>query len=164
MQHHTDQKELPIAKALGRITSGVYVLTATQDGANAAMLASWVMQAGFEPPCVSIAIARGRPIIDFIRRSGRFAVSIVAEHDKTLMKRFARGFKEGEDPFAGVETSQSPSGVPILNDALGWLEAKLINAFEYNADHEILIGEVTAGALLREGHAFSHQRGNGFHY
>ena len=146
MQHHTDEQKLPIGKVLGRITSGVYVLSATHDGTSAAMLASWVMQAGFEPPCISIAIATGRPIIEMIRRSSLLAVSIVAEHDKTLMKRFARGFKEGEDPFAGIATSRSPAGVPILSDALGWIEAKLIHTCAYAADHEILIGQVTAGA------------------
>jgi flavin reductase (DIM6/NTAB) family NADH-FMN oxidoreductase RutF len=164
VQHHTDEQKLPIGKALGRIPSGVFVLTATDGTTNAAMLASWVMQAAFEPPCLSVAIAKGRPIIQLIRRVSHFVLSIVPEGDKTLMKRFARGFKEGEDPFAGISTSKSSAGVPILCDALGWIEAKLIDSFNYTADHEILIAQVTAGALLREGHAFNHQRGNGFHY
>jgi len=164
VQHHTDEQKLPIGKALGRVPSGVFVLSATDGRANVAMLASWVMQAAFEPPCVSVAIAKGRPITELIRRRSHFALSIVSEGDKTLMKRFARGFKDGEDPFAGIATSKSPAGIPILSDALGWIEAKLIDTFDYAADHELLVAHVTAGALLREGTAFNHQRGNGFHY
>jgi flavin reductase (DIM6/NTAB) family NADH-FMN oxidoreductase RutF len=140
------------------------VLSVSYDGTRAAMLASWVMQASFEPPCVSIATAKGRPIIELIRRASCFAISIVPEGDKTLMKRFARGFKDGEDPFAGVATSASPGGAPILSDALGWIEAKLIETCDFAADHELLVAQVTTGALLRDGHAFNHQRGNGFHY
>ena len=164
MQHHTDEQKLPIGKALGRIPSGVFVLAVSHEGMNAAMLASWVMQASFEPPCISIAIAKGRPIVDLIRRTSHFAISIVPEGDKLVMKKFARGFKEGEDPFAGVAAIKSPGGAPVLSDALGWIEAKLIDTFDYRADHELLIARVTAGALLRDGYAFNHQRGNGFHY
>lgn len=164
MQHHTDEQKLPIGKALGRISSGVFVLSATDGTMNAAMLASWVMQAAFDPPCISVAIAKGRPIIEMIRRTSHFALSIVPEGDRTLMKRFARGVKEGEDPFAGIAITRSPGGAPILCDALGWIEATLIDTLDYAADHELLVCRVTAGALLGEGHAFNHQRGNGFHY
>jgi hypothetical protein len=80
------------------------------------MLASWVQQAAFEPPA-TIAIAKGRPIAKLIPAAA-VAISIVPE-DKSLMKRFA-GRKGGEDPFAGVATMDSPGGVPILSDALGW--------------------------------------------
>lgn len=164
VQHHTDEQKLPIGKALGRIPSGVFVLTAAHEGVRMAMLASWLQQAAFEPPAISIAIAKDRPIADLIRKSLLLAVSIVPENDKSLMKRYARGVKDGEDPFAGVAVSQSPAGVPVLSDALGWIEAKLIKACDFGADHEILIAQVTAGQLLLEGTAFTHQRGNGFHY
>lgn len=149
---------------LGRIPSGVFVLSAAHGDTRAAMLASWVQQASFEPPTISIAIAKGRPIAGLIRASSMLAISIIAENDKSLMKRYARGTKDGEDPFADVAVQQSPLGVPILSDALGWLEAKLISTCDFSADHEILIGQITAAALLREGPAFAHQRGNGFHY
>ena len=104
---------LPIGKALGRIPSGVFILTAAHAGKRGAMLASWVMQA---------------PVPSSIT-----------------------------DP-------DPPGGVPMLPDALGWLDAKLIDTFAYAADHELIIAQVTAGALLRDGLAFNHQRGNGFHY
>ncbi|MBC8108463.1 MAG: hypothetical protein H7Z14_17895, partial [Anaerolineae bacterium] len=52
MQHHTDEQKLPIGKALGRIPSGVFVLTAAHAGERMAMLASWVQQAAFEPPAI----------------------------------------------------------------------------------------------------------------
>ena len=35
-----------VAKALGRISSGLYVVTASQQDARSAMVASWVSQAG----------------------------------------------------------------------------------------------------------------------
>src|SRR5688500_20329029 len=97
--HHTDPAKLSIGKSLGRVPSGVYVLTASHRGGSTAMLASWVQQAAFGPPSVSVAIAKGRPVIDLIRGSGAFALSIIARADTPLMNEYARGLEEGEEPL-----------------------------------------------------------------
>jgi flavin reductase (DIM6/NTAB) family NADH-FMN oxidoreductase RutF len=159
-----DSFKQQVGKPLGKIPSGVFILTAHHDGRSSAMLASWVQQAGFAPPAVSVAVGKDRSIVSLIKQSGRFALSVVAEHDKALMKRYARGVKEGEDPFAGMHTAQTPAGITVLADSLAWLEARVIQACDFGGDHELIVGQITAGALLRDGHAFSHQRGNGFHY
>src|SRR5439155_12980425 len=100
----SDDFKHTVGKAIGRIPSGVFILTAAHGGEATAMMASWVQQAAFDPPAVSVAVARGRPIGEMIRASGKFSLSIIPEGDTTLMKRYARGIKAGEDAFAGVET------------------------------------------------------------
>jgi len=164
VQTHSTEQIQHIGKPLGRIPSGVFILTAAHAGRSAAMLASWVQQAAFNPPAISVALAKGRPIADLIRASNRLAISIIPENDKSLMKHYARGVKEGEDPFAGVATQRLASGIPILSDALVWLEAEVIHIYDFGGDHELVVAKVIDGALLREGTAFAHQRGNGFHY
>ena len=55
-----------IGAAIGRIPSGVFVITAkNSSGEKIGMLGSWVAQAGFEPPCVSVAVAPG-PDVELI--------------------------------------------------------------------------------------------------
>lgn len=51
-----------IAKALARLSSGLYVVTAANNAAKGAMVASWVAQASFEPLGLSIAVAKDRAI------------------------------------------------------------------------------------------------------
>ena len=51
-----------VAKALARISGGLYVVTAGRGGARGAMIASWVAQASFEPLGLSIAVAKDRAI------------------------------------------------------------------------------------------------------
>lgn len=159
----TDPQRQGIAKALGRVGSGVYILTASHAGNSDAIMASWVQQAGFSPPAVSVALAKGRPIGQSIRLDGRLALSIIPNDDKTLMKHFAR-IKSGDDPFAGVRTCPAPSGLPVLADALGYLDCRLLQTYDFGGDHELLLAQVIDGQLFREGAAFAHQRGNGFHY
>lgn len=157
------QKQL-IGKALGRIPSGVYVLTARNGGSTSAMLASWVQQAAFDPPAVSVALAKDRPIANIIRASHRYALSILPQDDTSLMKKYARGIAADADPFEGVKTKSSPCGIPVLADALGYLELRLLDICDFGADHELFMGEVLEGEIFRDGSAFAHQRGNGFHY
>ena len=152
-------------KALGRIPSGVYILTAAHGGEASAMMASWVQQAGFDPPAVSIAMAKSRPIMELIAASKMLALSIIPDGDSSLMKRYARGVKPGEDPFAGVETFRTPGGIPAMKSALAWLECRLMHTCDFGGDHDLLIAEVVAGNILQSGGtAFMHQRGSGFHY
>ena len=163
MSTHHDPAKLAIAKALGRIPSGVSILTTHHDGRDAAMLASWVQQASFEPLAVTIAVAKSRPILAIIHASRLLALSIVPESDTALMKRYARG-TDGDRPFDGLKTTQTARGLNVLTDALAWIEAELVDSCDFGGDHELLIARVTGGEILKPGHAFTHQRGSGLHY
>jgi flavin reductase (DIM6/NTAB) family NADH-FMN oxidoreductase RutF len=154
-----------VGRALGRVPSGVFILTTRDgDGRTAAMMASWVQQAAFHPPAVSVAIGKDRPIREFVGRGSAFALSILGEHDTPLMKKYARGMDPGADPFQGVNVIETPARQPVLADALAWLEGRVTNVFDFGGDHDLLAAEVTAGDILRAGASFTHLRGNGFHY
>jgi 3-hydroxy-9,10-secoandrosta-1,3,5(10)-triene-9,17-dione monooxygenase reductase component len=153
-----------VGKALGRIPSGVFILTTRHDGESAAMMVSWAQQVAFEPPAISIAMHKDRPIRQVVRASGRLALAVVAEGDNSLLKKYARGVPPGQDPFDGVEVIQTSGGLTVPKVALAWLEGRVIQTCEFGGDHELLIAQITDGAVLRDGGSFTHLRGNGFHY
>jgi 3-hydroxy-9,10-secoandrosta-1,3,5(10)-triene-9,17-dione monooxygenase reductase component len=160
----SDPQRLPLGKAIGRIPSGVFILTAQHAGRRGAIMASWVQQASFMPPALSIALAKGRAIADAIRASQKLALSILPEDDKSLMKHYARPIPDDSDPFAGVKVIDSPGGSPILADALAWLDCRVIHTCDFGGDHELFLAEIIDGQILKEGKPFMHVRGNGFHY
>ena len=49
-----------IGSILGRIPSGLFVITWQEQAVDKIMLTSWLMQAGFKPPAISIAVGDGR--------------------------------------------------------------------------------------------------------
>ena len=153
-----------LGKAIGRVPSGVFILTTNHENKPQAILASWVQQTSFNPPALSIALAKDRPIAQAIRGSRQLALSIVSEDDKFLMKHYVRPLPDGADPFAGVHVSQSPNGLPVLADSLAYLECRLMSIFDFGGDHEIFVAEIVNGEILKEGKPFMHVRGNGFHY
>lgn len=157
-------KDPVLGKAVGRIPSGVYILCIKTADDSSAVMVSWVQQAAFEPLTLSIAMAKDRPAYALIQQGGPFTLSVLGQADTHLMKKYARGIKPGEDPFADVSVAHTPSGQPYLADALAWLECRLDRAVEFNADHDLLLAKVEAGSLLKEGPSFSHQRGSGWHY
>ena len=70
-----------IAPALGKISSGLYVVTALVAGEPHGMLCSFVEQAGFEPPMITIAVGRGRPIGAALDGPGLFGLHVLSKEN-----------------------------------------------------------------------------------
>lgn len=91
--------------AAGRLVGSLSVLTAKGDDGSdytAAMLASWVSQASFTPPGLSVSVKKDRAMEPLMVVGGKFALSTVgAGKDKEVMKRLARPFSPGEDRLSG---------------------------------------------------------------
>src|SRR5204863_8736683 len=121
----SDRQKLHLGKAIGRVPSGVFILTTRYERRAGAIMASWVQQSSFDPPALSIALAKGRPIGDAIKASKQLALSIIPEDDKSLMKHYARPIRDDADPFAGVRVVDTPGGMPALGDAPAGLECRV---------------------------------------
>ncbi|MCA8910497.1 MAG: flavin reductase family protein [Planctomycetes bacterium] len=154
----------PDIQALGRVPSGLFIVTAENNGQRAGFLASWVCQAGFSPPSVSVAIKQDRPIMRQLSRGAHFAVNILGTEDKKLMGQFAKGFGINEDPFDGATIERTDNNTPYLPEALGFLECRLMRVLEPSTEHNIVVGEVIGGHMLKEGEPWVHIRKSGDHY
>lgn len=152
-------------KALGRISGGLYIITATKDHISSAMLASWVSQASFEPPGFTIAVAKDRAIESLMQVGDKFVLNILEEGKyQPLMKHFLKRFKPGADRFAGVDTQTAQNGSPILTDALAYLECEVVSRMECS-DHWIVYSKVNAGRVSNpDGMTAVHHRKVGNHY
>src|SRR5262245_53698054 len=110
--------------ALGRVASGIFILTVADAGQTTGMLASWVMQAGFEPPTISVAVKKERYVCQWLSSGAPFVLNIVPEHDKSLLKHFARGFEPGAEAFDGLQLTDCAACAPVLAEAVGHLECR----------------------------------------
>jgi flavin reductase (DIM6/NTAB) family NADH-FMN oxidoreductase RutF len=153
----------PLAQALGRIPTGLYVVTTLADGRPLGFVGSLLMQVGFAPPSVCVAIAKGREHLVAIRARGAFAVSILDASSQGLMAPFLKRSAAGKSAFDQVEHHPSPGGLPILIGALAWFECRASGEHE-GGDHVIVFGTVEHGELLRAGDPAIHLRKNGLDY
>lgn len=129
------------------------------------MLASWVMQAGFVPPTLSIAIAPGRDLLAAIERGMPFAVNVLAEGQRPLLARFGRPAGPGEDPFATLAIGRTPSGSAVLAEAAAWLECRSRGRIGGDdTDHVVVVAEVVAAGGAGGLDPLVHVRKNGLRY
>src|SRR5580704_16728861 len=135
-----------IADVLGRIPSGLFVLTVRHGDQDGGMLASWVMQAGFEPPMVSVAVRSDRHIADWLTAGSSFVLHILPTGQKSLLKHFGRGFKPGESVLDGLEFERGSRGIAVLKGTLGHLECTPVSHAD-SGDHRIFLAEVVDGSL-----------------
>jgi flavin reductase (DIM6/NTAB) family NADH-FMN oxidoreductase RutF/flavodoxin len=165
----SESRSNPAVQALGRVVGSLCVLT-TRKGSgeqslSGAMLASWVSQASFSPPGLTVAVARDRAVEALLHVGDVFALNVLAAGRETgPMKQFLQPFAPGADRFAGLELAESPAGQPLLPDGLAWLECCVRQRMECG-DHWLLYAEVQAGALLDATASTAvHQRRSGAHY
>jgi flavorubredoxin/flavin reductase (DIM6/NTAB) family NADH-FMN oxidoreductase RutF len=157
-------------KALGRLSGGLYVVTARQgegDGVRSgAMVASWVSQASFDPPGITVAVARDRAIEALMQVGDRFVLNILGEQNhQQLLRHFLRRFPPGADRFAGVNLLEgAAAGGPVLGDALAFLGCRVAQRME-GPDHWIIYAVVEEGNVADTTAATAvHHRKVGNHY
>lgn len=156
--NYTDQ-------ALGRIVGSLCIVTTQQGELKSAMLASWVSQATFTPPGITVAVAKERAIESLLYQNTNFVLNILPEgkHIK-LMKHFLKPFAPGEDRFLGVDSDTADNGCPILTEALAYLECKVVSRMECG-DHWLIYAIASSGQLLQpDGVTAVHHRKSGNHY
>lgn len=136
-------------KAIGRISGGLYIITAQKGEAKGAMLASWVTQASFNPPGFTVAVAKDRAIESLLQVDDTFVLNILEEGKyQPLMKHFLKRFPPGADRFEGVKTQIATNGSPILTDALAYLECQVISRMDCG-DHWVVYNQVTNGRVSK---------------
>ena len=127
------------------------------------MLASFVMQAGFEPPMVSVAVKKGRYVADWIDAGAAFVLNVVSEQQKSLLGHFGRGFDPGEPAFEGLDIGRTASGLPFLSQSVGYLECQARGHVD-SGDHRIYLAAVVGGASHGDDRPMLHVRKSGSHY
>ena len=143
----------PKIQALGRVIGSLCVLTASkgkdENNIRGAMLASWVSQASFSPPGLSIAVAKDRSVESLLQIGDSFALNILSEKDfKEPLKRFTKPFSPGEDRFEGLNIELTPNEQIIIPESLAWLDASVKERMECG-DHWVIYAEVLHGNILK---------------
>ncbi len=131
-----------IGAALGRIPSGCSILTINHDGRSTGLLVSWVQQAAFEPPSLTVCIKQGRYVAEWIDHTGRFLLNAIGSDSSKLFKHFGKGFTAEEDAFAGLETEDTPFG-PLLVECIAHFGCEVTQRITVG-DHYVYAATVAA--------------------
>lgn len=136
-----------VEQAVGRVVGTLCILAAKEGDAESAMLASWVSQASFVPPGLTIAVAKDRAVESLVLPGGKFVLNVLGQ-GKTgpIMKQLLKPFKPGEPRFEGLDVKEASNGAKILSDAISWMECTVSSRME-TGDHWIIYATVDNAEL-----------------
>lgn len=161
----SDSQAARTEQAVGRIVGSLCVVTTKKDDLKSAMLASWVSQATFNPPGVTVAVAKERAIESLMHTGTKLVLNVLEEGKHIgVMKHFLKPFAPGEDRFVGIETEEAENGCPILKEALAYLECRVAGRMECG-DHWLVYAIAEQGNVFHtQGLTAVHHRKSGSHY
>jgi flavin reductase (DIM6/NTAB) family NADH-FMN oxidoreductase RutF/alkylhydroperoxidase/carboxymuconolactone decarboxylase family protein YurZ len=126
-------------QVLGQYPTGVCVVTATQaDGRHAGFVVGSFTSVSLEPPLVGFFPDKGSTSWPKIERARSFCVNVLSASQEDVCRRFA---SRAEDKFAGLSFRKTPSGSPLLDGVVAWIDCDLESVQEAG-DHYIVLGRV----------------------
>lgn len=130
--------------ALGRISNGLYLISATKGEIDTAMMASWVIQASSTPLGIAISVAKEWAIESLLHPGDNLVLNILEERNyQHLVGRFLKRFSPDTDYFADIETVTAKNGSPIIAESLAYFECEVTYCLE-SYDHWIVYCTVQA--------------------
>ena len=138
-----------LEKALGRISNGLYVITATKGEISSAMVASWVTQASLAPLGIAIAVAKDRAMESLLQIGDHFVLNVLEEGNyQHIIRHFLKRFPPGADRFEGIKTVPASNGSPIIAESLAYIECEVTSRLECS-DHWIVYSTAQTGRVAK---------------
>ncbi|MGE0254277.1 MAG: flavin reductase family protein [Alphaproteobacteria bacterium] len=134
--------------SLRMIPYGIYVLTAEDGQGVAAATVNWVTQTSFSPPLVAVAVKADSGACAVIGRTGAFALNMLAKGQQGAAFGFFKPAAREGDKLGGEPVRNGTTGAPLLVNALGAVECKVVETVA-RGDHHIIVGEVVEAHLNR---------------
>jgi len=128
-------------RILGRFATGVTVVSTLAGDETWGMTANAVTSLSLNPPLILVAIIRGNATDGYMKISRCFAVSLLSAEQEDLSIRFSG---PGPRDFSDLNVKTAVTGCPVLVDALGWVDCRVVDILA-GGDHEIYLGEIVAG-------------------
>lgn len=148
---------------LQKVPYGLYICTSKDGDETSSMLCNWVAQASFDPPLVTLAVQNDAHSHKVIWSSQAFCLNFLPQGARETAAHFAQHYDQVGNKLEGREYQLSDElGLPVIPDAVGYLELKVVGTLE-GGDHDIVLGEVVGAKVLNDGDLYT-QEDAGFDY
>ncbi|HEX2916593.1 MAG TPA: flavin reductase family protein [Chloroflexia bacterium] len=129
-------------KTLSHFATGITVVTTTTpDGGYYGITVNSITSVSLNPPLVLICIDKKTEAHRLLPLSGVFCANILEAQQQYLSDRFAGREPDNKTPFADIALHTEATGAPVFNESLGFVDCRIVNAYD-GGDHTIFLGEV----------------------
>lgn len=123
---------------LGHLPTGVVVITAVDADGPAGMAVGTFTSVSLDPPLVGFLPALSSTTFPRIRAAGSFCANVLAADQEDVCRAFS---VSGGDKFAGLGWHPAPSGAPVLDGVVAWIDCAIAGV-QPAGDHVFVLGAV----------------------
>ena len=128
---------------MGHFPTGVTIVSGiAADGRPHGFTIGSFTSVSLDPPLVGFLPQIGSATWAAIAGSGAFCVNILSEQQSDLCWKFAKS-KTDDTRFEGVSWRPAPTGSPILDGSVGWIDCTVEEVYDMG-DHHFVLGRVGA--------------------
>jgi flavin reductase (DIM6/NTAB) family NADH-FMN oxidoreductase RutF len=126
---------------LGHFPTGVVAVTALgPDDRPTGMTVGSFTSVSLDPLLVAFFPARASSTFPQIRAAAGFCINLLGHDQEWIYRQFAA---RGADKFREVAWRPAPTGAPIVEGALAWIDCTPVDIVE-TGDHYLVLGAVRA--------------------
>ena len=127
---------------MGHFPTGVTVVTGMNGAAPVGFTIGSFTSVSLDPPLVGFLPQAGSVTMDAIEASGSFCVNVLSIAQSDLCWKFAKSDTD-DARFTDVNWHAAPSGAPILDRAVAWIDCAVEETYPMG-DHLFVLGRVGA--------------------
>lgn len=128
---------------MGHFTTGVTVVTTSNQGALAGLTVNAFCSVSLNPPLVLICVDLTSNTVPLLRESKAFVVNMLTNQQEYLSRCFATHSKDRYEHFCHAPYHIAATGAPVLDDVLAFIDAHIVAEYP-GGDHVIFLGQVEA--------------------
>jgi flavin reductase (DIM6/NTAB) family NADH-FMN oxidoreductase RutF len=141
------ETSLPIDPAhyrqvLGHFPTGVTIVSGLADGKPVGFTIGSFTSVSLDPPLVGFLPQRDSDTWAMMADHGSFCVNVLGDSQTDLCWKFAKSGTEATR-FDGVAWHAAPSGAPVIERAVAWIDCTVEEVYEMG-DHYFVLGRVTS--------------------
>jgi len=144
-----DIEAVDLKAVMRRWASGVAILTSGSRRVRHGMTVSSFDSVSVEPPLVTVTLSNTARTKHLVDESGNFAINLLSENQQGLSERFAGRTGATEDRFYGLEVFYTALEIPLLAEAMAWLECKVVHLYAM-PESTLYVGEVLSALKAEE--------------
>ncbi|MHB1417579.1 MAG: flavin reductase family protein [Chloroflexota bacterium] len=136
-----------ISQGLHLIPNGVFIVASAHGGEVHGFTASWVSQASYRNPLLTVAIDKKHDTYRLIQGSRKLVINILRASQKDVAEHFGHERHPSDGQYFREENGQT---VPVLNDCVAAIFCNVVGTMDAR-DHEVLLVEATDSLVITQG-------------
>lgn len=138
-------------RVLWSMPSGLYVIGSRAGERRNGMTANWATQISSDPKLVGVSVEKPAFTHELIGEGRVFSLNVVDREDRAIVRKFTKPVEvdAGAKTLNGFPFHDGPSGAPILDQAVAWVDCRLHSSVDLGS-HTLFVGEVVDSGFLKD--------------